>query len=475
MYTQTKNSSCISRIDADPLLQDKPREECGVFGVFAPSGTKVAPLLYYGLSALQHRGQESAGMAVVDRQGAKGNIHWHKDMGLVSEVFGKETLTALKGNMGIGHVRYSTTGGSCVENAQPLVLNYIKGTLALVHNGNLLNTNSLRHSLQEAGAIFHTTTDSEVIACQIARQRTRTATAEEAVLAAAKQIKGGFALLVMSPRKLIALRDPLGLKPLCLGKLGDSFVLASESCALTAVDAQFIRDVRPGEMITISEKGLESNLSLCQEKQAHCIFEYIYFARLDSKMDGIHIYDARIRAGRTLAKAFPVQADLVTGVPDSGLAAATGFSLESGIPFALAFQKNSYVGRTFIKPEQAEREAAVRMKLSVLTSVVKDKSLVLIDDSIVRGTTIASLIHLLKQAGAKAVHVRICSPPFLYPCYYGTDIPNNQQLIASSLSEEALCRQIGADSLHYMNIHDLSLMTGSLPLCRACFDQIYPL
>ncbi len=474
MYTQTKKASGTA-FSEEALFLDKPREECGVFGVFSPAGAQVAPLLYYGLSALQHRGQESAGMAVLNRQGAKGNIRWHKDMGLVSEVFDPKALTALEGNMGVGHVRYSTTGESCVENAQPLVLNYIKGTLALVHNGNLINTDSLRLSLQEAGAIFHTTTDSEVIACQIAQQRTKTDTVEEAVLATAKQIKGGFALLVMSPRKLIALRDPLGLKPLCLGKSGDSYLFASESCALTAVGARFVRDVRPGELITISEKGLESDLSLCQEKRAHCIFEYIYFARLDSTLDGINVYDARIRAGRTLAKAFPAEADLVTGVPDSGLTAATGFSLESGIPFALAFQKNSYVGRTFIKPEQSEREAAVRMKLSVLTSVVKDKSLVLIDDSIVRGTTIASLIRLLKQAGAKAVHVRICSPPFLYPCYYGTDIPNNQQLIASSLSEEELCRKIGADSLHYMNIEDLSLMTGHLSLCQACFNQIYPL
>ena len=415
-------------------------------------------------------------MAVCDRQGEKGNITWHKDMGLVSEVFSKDRLASLKGNMGIGHVRYSTTGASCAENAQPLVSAYIKGTLALVHNGNLINTDSLRLSLQKTGAIFHTTTDSEVIACLIARQRTQAATVEEAVLSVAKQLKGGFALLIMSPRKLIALRDPLGLKLLCLGRLSDgSYVMASESCALSAVGAEFIRDILPGEMITITEKGLKSDLSLCQEKQAHCIFEYIYFARLDSTLDGIPVYDARIRAGRALAKAFPADADLVTGVPDSGLAAATGFSLESGIPFALAFQKNSYVGRTFIKPEQSERETAVRMKLSVLASVVKDKSLVLIDDSIVRGTTIASLIRLLKQAGAKAIHVRVCSPPFLYPCYYGTDIPNNRQLIASSFSEEELCQKIGADSLHYMNINALSLMTGQLPLCQACLNSVYPL
>lgn len=414
-------------------------------------------------------------MAVCNRQGEKGNITWHKAMGLVSEVFTKEILSALKGNIGIGHVRYSTTGGSSPENAQPLVSSYIKGTLALVHNGNLVNIDSLRLSLQESGVLFHTTTDSEIIACLTARERTRTATVEEAVLAAAQKLQGGFALLVMSPRKLIALRDPLGLKPLCLGRLEDSYVLASESCALTAVGAKFIRDILPGELLTISEKGVESNLSLTQQKHAHCIFEYIYFARPDSVLDGIGVYDSRVRAGRALAKAFPAKADLVIGVPDSGLAAATGFSRESGIPFALAFQKNSYVGRTFIKPDQSEREAAVRMKLSVLPSVVEGKSLVLIDDSIVRGTTIASLIRLLKQAGAKAVHVRICSPPFLHPCYYGTDIPTNQQLITSSLTRDEFCSRIGADSLHYMKLSDLSLMTGQLNLCQACFDSIYPL
>jgi amidophosphoribosyltransferase len=459
----------------DEFALDKPREECGIFGMYAPAGEEIARSLYYGLSALQHRGQESAGIAICDTAGARGNITWHKAMGLVSEVFHKDTLDTLTGNLGIGHVRYSTTGASSVENAQPLVLNYIKGTLALAHNGNITNTEELRRTLQQNGAIFHSTTDSEVIAYQIARERTVTASAEDAVLATAGKIQGGFALLVMSPRKLIAIRDPLGLKPLCLGKRGDTYVLASESCALTAVNAEFIRDILPGELITISKDGIKSNTSLCSDKQAHCIFEYIYFARLDSRIDGISVYDARIRAGRALAHSYPVDADIVTGVPDSGLAAATGYSQESGIPFALAFQKNSYVGRTFIRPTQSERESAVHLKLSVLESVVKDKTVVLIDDSIVRGTTIAGIITMLKNAGAKAVHVRICSPPFLYPCYYGTDVPSSSQLIASSHSSEEICSQIGADSLGYMKIQDLSLMTGPLPLCQACFDSKYPL
>lgn len=455
-------------------IDDKLHEECGVFGVFFPGKKDVAHSIYYGLSALQHRGQESAGMAICDTEGPKGNIHSHKEMGLVNECFTPEILNRLPGDIGVGHVRYSTTGGSCRENAQPLVLNYLKGTLALVHNGNLTNTEELRDALQENGTVFHTTTDSEVIAYQIARERTKCSCIEEAVQRTAGLIRGGYALIVMSPRKLVAIRDPLGLKPLCLGKREEGYVLASESCALDSVDAEFVRDILPGEVITITKDGIHSDTSLCQKKQAHCIFEYIYFARLDSTMDGISIYDARIRGGRALAESYPVEADLVTGVPDSGLAAAYGYSLQSGIPFGFAFHKNSYVGRTFIKPTQAERESAVHVKLSVLKSVVAGKRIVLIDDSIVRGTTIANLIRMLKQAGATEVHVRISSPPFLYPCYYGTDVPNNSQLIAYSHSCEEIRDSIGADSLGYMKLEDLSQMTGDLPLCRACFDNVYP-
>ena len=456
------------------LTSDKLKEECGVFGMLHLEKENVAHSIYYGLSALQHRGQESAGIAVCDTNGPAGNISFHKDMGLVNEIFHPETLNTLSGDIGVGHVRYSTTGGSCVENAQPLVLKYLQGTLALVHNGNLTNTDELRKKLEENGAIFHSTTDTEVIAYQIAKERTRCSTVEEAVLKTAAILKGGFALIVMSPRKLVGFRDPLGLKPLCLGKRDNSYILASESCALTAIDAEFVRDIRPGELITITKDGIHSDCSLCQEKHAHCVFEYIYFARLDSTMDGINIYDARIRAGKALAASSYVEADLVTGVPDSGLTAAYGYAEASGIPFGFVFQKNSYVGRTFIKPSQSERESAVHLKLSVLKSVVKGKRIVLIDDSIVRGTTIAGIIKMLKDAGAKEVHVRISSPPFLYPCYYGTDIPNNSQLIASSHTPEEICTRIGADSLSYLRLEDLSAMTNDLPLCKACFDNDYP-
>lgn len=454
---------------------DKLHEECGVFGIFTPDNKDAKHSLYYGLCALQHRGQESAGMALCDTDGPMGNIYHHKEMGLVSEVFHKETLDTLTGNIGIGHVRYSTTGQSCTENAQPLILNYLKGTLALVHNGNIKNAAELRDSLQKEGAIFRGTTDSEVIAYLIAKERTKCGTIEEAVTKVAGFLKGGYALIVMSPRKIIGIRDPLGLKPLCLGRRGKEYILSSESCALNAIDAEFVRDIEPGEIVSITRDGISSDRSLCQCKHAHCIFEYIYFARLDSCMDGISVYNSRIKAGRLLAQSYPVDADLVVGVPDSGLTAAVGYSQESGIPFGLAFYKNSYVGRTFIKPTQKERESAVHMKLSVLPEVVRGKRLVLIDDSIVRGTTIAGLITLLKKAGAVSVHVRISSPPFLYPCYYGTDVPSNKELIAADNSPEEIARRIGADSLGYMKLEDLSAMSDNLPLCRACFDNQYPI
>lgn len=458
-----------------PAYDDKLHEECGVFGIFTPDNKDAKHSLYYGLCALQHRGQESAGMALCDTDGPMGNIYHHKGMGLVSEVFHKETLDTLTGNIGIGHVRYSTTGQSCIENAQPLILNYLKGTLALVHNGNIKNAAELRDSLQKEGAIFRGTTDSEVIAYLIAKERTKCGTIEEAVTKVAGFLKGGYALIVMSPRKIIGIRDPLGLKPLCLGRRGKEYILSSESCALNAIDAEFVRDIEPGEIISITKDGISSDRSLCQCKHAHCIFEYIYFARLDSCMDGISVYNSRIKAGRLLAQSYPVDADLVVGVPDSGLTAAVGYSQESGIPFGLAFYKNSYVGRTFIKPTQKERESAVHMKLSVLPEVVRGKRLVLIDDSIVRGTTIAGLITLLKKAGAVSVHVRISSPPFLYPCYYGTDVPSNKELIAADNSPEEIARRIGADSLGYMKLEDLSAMSDNLPLCRACFDNQYPI
>ena len=456
---------------------EKLKEECGVFGIYDFDGGNVASTIYYGLFALQHRGQESCGIAVSDTKGPKGIVRSHKGMGLVNEVFTPDVLAGLKGDIGLGHTRYSTAGSSTRENAQPLVLNYIKGTLGLAHNGNLINAPELRRELEYTGAIFQTTIDSEVIAYHIARERIRSATVQEAVSRAMYKIKGAYSLIVMSPRKLIGARDPYGFKPLCIGRRDHAYILASETCALETIGADFVRDVEPGEIVTITPDGIESDRSHClpKEREARCIFEYIYFARLDSTMDNINIYDARIRGGAALAKSYPAEADLVCGVPDSGIPAAKGFSEASGIPFGLAFYKNSYVGRTFIKPTQKERENSVRLKLSVLESVVKGKRIVLVDDSIVRGTTIANLIHMLKKAGAVSVHVRISSPPFLYPCYFGTDIPSNKQLIASSHTTEEICSMIGADSLGYMKIEDLQSMVGDLPICKACFDNQYPM
>lgn len=453
---------------------DKLHEECGVFGIWSTDNINAAQYIYYGLVALQHRGQESSGIVVCDTCGPIGNICAHKGMGLVSEVFHTGVLSKLRGNIGIGHVRYSTTGESCEDNAQPIFLNYAKGTLALAHNGNITNSDEIRKELEAEGAVFRGTTDSEVIAYKIAEERMGCGSIETAIKSVASRLKGGYALLVMSPQKLIGVRDPYGLKPLCLGKKDNSYILASESTALAAVDADFVRDIEPGEMISITKDGISSEIILSAPKRAHCIFEYIYFARLDSVIDKISVYDARIRGGMALAKRYPVEADVVTGVPDSGLAAAAGYAKQAGIPFELAFSKNSYVGRTFIKPTQEERMSAVHMKLRVIESVVKDKRVVLIDDSIVRGTTIANLIVMMRKAGAKEVHVRISSPPFLYPCYYGTDVPDNSQLIANKYSAEEIRQNIGADSLGYMMQEDLNEMTGELEVCKACFDNNYP-
>lgn len=453
---------------------DKLHEECGVFGIWSNEVTDVAEDIYFGLVALQHRGQESAGIVVCDTKGPLGNVCIHKGMGLVSEIFDKNVLSGLMGNIGIGHVRYSTTGRSMIENAQPVFLNYLKGTLALAHNGNITNAKEIRQELMEKGAKFHGTTDSEVIAYKIAMERMACGSIEEAVIRVSQTLKGGYALLMISPQKLVGVRDPLGLKPLCLGKREGSYMLASESAAIVSAGGEYLRDIEPGEVITISEEGIASDYTLKQKIHAHCIFEYIYFAREDSVMDGISVHGARLKGGAAMAKRYPVEADVVTGVPDSGIAAAVGYAEEAGIPFKLAFHKNSYVGRTFIKPTQKERQSAVHMKLSLIEDVVKDKRVVLIDDSIVRGTTISNLIKTMRKAGAKEVHVRISSPPFLYPCYYGTDVPDNSELIANKLTKEEICSFIGADSLEYMDVEDLSDMVDNLPLCKACFDNHYP-
>lgn len=451
-------------------------EECGVFGIYDTDGGDISTSIYYGLFALQHRGQESCGIAVSDTSGPKGRVRSFKGLGLVHEVFQESSLNELKGNIGIGHVRYSTSGSTLPENAQPLVLNYIKGSLALAHNGNLVNAYELREQMENEGSVFHTSTDSEVIALAIARERVHSKTVEEAIQKASGKIRGAYGLVIMSPRKLIGVRDPFGLKPLCIGKKGNTYLIASESCAVTALGAEVIRDVKPGEIVSVDKNGLLTSTFITpKEQHAHCIFEYIYFARLDSRIDNISVYESRIRAGASLARTYPVAADLVVGVPDSGLTAAKGYSEASKIPFAFAFYKNSYVGRTFIKPTRAERESGVKMKLSVLDSVVKGKRIVLVDDSIVRGTTIANIIRMMKQAGALEVHVRISSPPFLHPCYFGTDVPSNRQLIASFHSTDQICAMIGADSLGYMPIAELQNMVEGLPICKACFDNHYPM
>lgn len=464
-------------INADISADDELHDECGVFGAYDFDGGDVSSTIYYGLFALQHRGQESCGIAVSDTEGPKGKVSSYKDMGLVNEVFDSEKLEKLHGNIGVGHVRYSTAGSSVRENAQPLVLNYVKGTLGMAHNGNLLNALELREELSYTGAIFQTTIDSEVIAYLIARERLKVGTAEDAVKNAMKKLKGAYSLIVMSPRKLIGARDPFGFKPLCIGKRDNTYFLSSETCALDTVGAEFIRDVLPGEIVTISQNGvISSDTSLCQKKTAKCIFEYIYFARPDSKIDGMSVYEARINAGRILAKTHPVEADLVVGVPESGNAAALGYSLESGIPYGNAFIKNNYVGRTFIKPKQAQRESSVKVKLNVLSGEVKGKRVIMIDDSIVRGTTSARIVSLLKHAGAKEVHVRISSPPFLHPCYFGTDIPSEDQLIASGNTVDEICKMIGADSLGYLDADKLSeMICGGTGFCDACFTGNYPI
>lgn len=454
---------------------DALHEECGVFGMYDLDGNDVARTIYYGLFALQHRGQESCGIAVSDTEGPKGKVLSSKGMGLVNEVFTQEDLDKLKGNIGVGHVRYSTAGASTRENAQPLVLNYIKGTLGLAHNGNIVNAPELRRELAHDGAIFQTTIDSEVIAYHIARQRVTSGTVEEAVKKALVKIKGSYSLIVMSPRKLIGARDPYGFRPLCIGKRDNAYILASESCALDTIGATFVRDVEPGEIVVITPDGMVSHKDLCQKEHGRCIFEYIYFARPDSVLDGMSVYRSRIIAGRCLAKDSPVDADMVVGVPESGNAAALGYSLESGIPYGTAFVKNGYVGRTFIKPKQSQRESSVRVKLNVLADAVRGKRVIMIDDSIVRGTTSDRIVGMLKEAGATEVHVRISSPPFLYPCYFGTDVPDSDQLIAYNRSIEEIRDIIGADSLAYLDISRLSELTGGKQFCHGCFTGKWPI
>ena len=460
------------------MHNDKLKEECGVFGIYDFDGNDVASTIYYGLFALQHRGQESCGIAVSDTMGPKGRVSSYKDMGLLNEAFTPEILEKLKGDIGVGHVRYSTAGSSTRENAQPLVLNYVKGTLGLAHNGNLINAPELRRELEYTGAIFQTTIDSEVIAYHIARERLNSKTVEEAVGRAMDKIKGAYSLIVMSPRKLIGARDPFGFRPLCIGKRDNAYILASETCALDTIGATYVRDVEPGEIVIISpEKGLESDKSHCIKKEEHarCVFEYIYFSRPDSYIDGVSVYNSRILAGKFLAMDSPVDADLVVGVPESGNCAAMGYSLQSGIPYGTAFVKNTYVGRTFIKPKQKTRESSVQVKLNAIREVVRDKRIIIIDDSIVRGTTSGRIVKMLREAGAKEVHMRVSSPPFLWPCYFGTDVPAKEQLIAHNRTVEEISKMIGTDSLGYLRIERLPEIVNGLEICTGCFTGQYPI
>ena len=448
-------------------------EECGVFGAWSPEPQNMADLAYYGLYALQHRGQESCGIVVND----DGVFTTHRDLGQVGDVFTREELVKFPtGTMAVGHVRYGTTGATNRANCQPIVVNHMKGKLALAHNGNLSNAYELRSTLELAGAIFHGTSDTEIIAYIITQQRLKTPSIEAAVSRAMGQMEGAFSLVMMSSAKLIAARDPWGFRPLCYGVRPDgTYIVASESCALAAVGATLQRDILPGEILIIDEKGVHSNNVHCGT-QAHrpCIFEYIYFARPDSVIDGISVHEARKEAGKLLARRHPVEADIVVGVPDSGMDAALGYAEESGIPFALGFIKNKYIGRTFISPGQGERLDQVRIKLSPIGPAVKGKRVVLIDDSIVRGTTSGQIVTLLREAGAREIHLRISAPPFRNPCYYGTDIDSRDKLIACRYSVPEICKFVGADSLGYLELEDLARMMGSKDFCHACFSGEYP-
>lgn len=448
-------------------------EECGVFGVFSPNPQKVANLAYYGLYALQHRGQESCGIVVND----DGLFFSHKDLGLVGDVFTDEIIDKFPlGTMAVGHVRYGTTGGTNRANCQPIEVNHQKGKMALAHNGNLSNAFKLRNDLEMTGAIFHTTSDTETIAYYVTKERLTAPSIEEALNRAMYSLEGAYSLVLMSATKLIAARDPHGFRPLCYGKTEDgTYVVASESCALQAVGATFERDILPGEILIFSSRGVMSCREHCGEcSSTMCIFEHIYFARPDSVVNGISVHAARMRAGEALAKNHPVDADIVIGVPDSGLDAALGYSNYSGIPYGIGFVKNKYIGRTFISPGQDERLDQVKIKLNPIKETVAGKRVVLIDDSIVRGTTSKRIVKLLRDAGAAEIHMRISAPPFLYPCYYGTDIDSKEHLIACHHTVEEIAEIIGADSLAYLTLDDLTQMVNTTEYCSACFDGKYP-
>jgi amidophosphoribosyltransferase len=454
---------------------DKLHEECGVFGIRVNSDTDAVNSVYRGLYALQHRGQESCGIAI--NQG--GLITGHKGVGLVSEVFTRDAVEKLpRGNMAIGHCRYNVSEGLSVVNAQPLVIRHIKGSMAIAHNGNVTNAVKLKEEYELDGALFHTTSDTEVIAYAIIRERLSSSSIEEAISRAMNKIEGAYSLVIMSPKKLIAVRDPLGFRPLCIGKTDDDYVIASESCALDSVGAKFIRDVKPGEIVIIDDKGMRSVDDNCTSgKKSSCVFEFIYFARPDSVIDGSCVHTARQRAGAYLTLEHPVQADVVIGVPDSGIDAALGYAKQSGIPYDVGFIKNKYIGRTFIEPFQPQRENTLSMKLNTISSTVRGKRVILIDDSIVRGTTSKRIVRLLRESGATEVHMRVSSPPFLYPCHFGTDIKSRENLIAANYTIEEIAQMIDVDSLCFLGVDSVTKLADnpSLEFCTACFTGKYPI
>ncbi|MCW2278634.1 amidophosphoribosyltransferase [Heliophilum fasciatum] len=454
---------------------DKMEEECGVIGIYGP-GKDVARLTYFGLHALQHRGQESAGIAIGNGE----DIQFNKGMGLVTEAFNEHKLREMAGQVAIGHVRYSTTGSSLLANAQPLVFRYLKGMMAVAHNGNLTNATEQRHNLAVTGAVFQTTTDTEVIVNLLARYNQ--SSIEEGLMKTMIDIKGSYSMLVMTEDRLLGVRDPHGVRPLCIGRLGDAYIFASESCALDTLGAEFVRDVEPGEIVVADKRGLTSIKSMIRAPRAMCIFEYIYFARPDSNIDGISVNRARRAMGRQLARECPIDADVVISVPDSGTAAAIGYATESGIPFEEGLMKNRYIGRTFIQPSQEMRSQAVRLKLNPIVKAVEGKRVILIDDSIVRGTTSGKIVQLLRQAGAKEVHMLISSPPITHPCYYGIDTSVRKELIAATKTIEEIRQAIGADSLYYLSeeglLNTMVDQRADLPAesyCTACFSGNYPI
>ena len=456
-------------------MENTIHEECGVFGIFDPKQThNVASQAYYGLFALQHRGQESCGIAVNDR----GVITCHKDVGLVRDVFNADELKKLgNGQMAIGHTRYSTFGTVNRTNAQPLVVRHIKGQLAIAHNGNLTNATELRRQLEFSGAIFHTTNDSEIISYMIIRERLTASSIEAAVERAMDRLEGAYSLVIMSPEKLIAVRDETGYRPLVMGKTEDGqIVFASETCSLDVLGAAYVRDLDAGEIVVVDNSGIRSIRTHCKGRSHMCVFEFVYFARQDSYIAGMSVHEARKNAGRFLAQEHPVEADVVIGVPDSGLDAAIGYSNESGIPYGMGFIKNRYIARTFIQPTQAQRDMGVRMKLNVVRSVIKGKRVIMVDDSIVRGTTSARIVKLLREAGATEVHVRVSAPPFISPCYYGTDIDSKDNLIACQMSMEEIRKMIGADTLGYLSVEGVKKMAADADcdFCVGCFTEKYP-